>query len=69
MTTDDLSALIEYRRVFDAALRASRAATDAGAATAPDGTAPVQAREEVALAARQAESDFWRMQTTADRQG
>ena len=60
MTTDDLSALIEYRRVFDAALRASRAATDAGAASAPDGTGGVRGREEISAALDRAEGDFWR---------
>ena len=50
MTTDDLSESAAYRAVFDRALRANRAATDAGAASAPGGTPPIKAREETARA-------------------
>ena len=68
MTTDDLGQLAAYRAVFDRALAASRAATDAAAATAPDGTGPVRAREEIARALDEAEGDYWRAATAAGRQ-
>lgn len=68
MTTDDLNALTDYRAVFDAALAAARALTDAAMATAPDGTGPVQGREEITRAANRAEGDYWRGRTAAGRQ-
>ena len=68
MTNDDLDALSEYRATFDKALAHARAATDAAAASAPDGTGPVQAREEIARASTKAEGDYWRVRTAAFRQ-